>query len=316
MKLVKIFLATAFVSTSLNLGIVYASTAFPAPSTRLDSQDTDTTKNIEHFGYKHKGSLNGAVIDKFTFTPQVVVNILDPRFDANKMAAGNEKPSTKNTKKLLLDIVTKTLHKFAGDTPEQKKVVFLAALQEKGPVEIEVENSLKFVKTSPPTDTMSNTGSTILFEQLRNTRAFTEATARLAARNTALQRAQQIGVAQATATNQALVAASKDFAQKVIALYTDGILTDSAISVEDLTRNPTAAYPAVIESLKKFAILRDELLGEIARLSKEAASSPSKASLNSPTKGSAPSTPTRSPDAKNVLGSPTSVVNSPFSSEK
>jgi len=127
MKLFIIFIFVALLSITAN-----AAGLLPAPAERLNSQDEDTTKNIEHFGYKHSASLRGkgAVVEKFNFFPEVVVNVLDPRFNPDLMLSSNQRSSTKNIKKFVQQIIIKTLHMFPGHNREEKKALFINALGE------------------------------------------------------------------------------------------------------------------------------------------------------------------------------------------
>ena len=305
MKLSKTLIIAVLLSMATLLPSV-ASTVTLVADPRLAQQDLDTTKNIEHYGYQYKpGSLgNGAVVDKFTFTPQVIVNILDPRFDTEKMSDTHQKPSTKNIKKLLKDIVSKTLEKFPGDNAEQKKQLFINALNQKQGSAVTVNvNTLGFDKMSAPTDTMSNTGATALFDALKDTQAVTDANSRISARtqarSAAIQSAREAGVAFATESNKRLVEPAIDFSKKMIGLYEDGVLDDSTV---DTSTAVETVYPKIIESLKRLGAKHSALTGELARLTREA-SSPSRSAMSTPAKSVA-STPARTPASSAYSGTP------------
>jgi putative ubiquitin-RnfH superfamily antitoxin RatB of RatAB toxin-antitoxin module len=193
----------------------------------------------------------------------------------------HKKPSTKNIKKLLKSIVDKALEKFPGDNAEQKKKLFINALSQKqGSAVIVDVNTLGFNKMLAPTDLISNTGAAALFDALKDTQAVRDAdsriSARKAARETAIQSANQAGVASA----QNAVAPAIDFSKQMIGLYTDGVLDDSTIDTGAVVE---IVYPKIIESLKRLGAKHSAMTGELARLTKEA-NSPSKSALSTPAK--------------------------------
>lgn len=63
MKLSKILTTMAFLYSLGNISTGIAATV--TPSSKLSAQHLDTTKNIEHYGYKHNTTLMtpGALID-------------------------------------------------------------------------------------------------------------------------------------------------------------------------------------------------------------------------------------------------------------
>ena len=145
-----------------------------AADTRLNTQNQDTTKNIEHYGYKHKGALfGGAIVEELMFTPQTIVNVLDSKFNPAVMSDKNENPSTKNIKKLLQQIVIKTLHRFPGSSKKEKLDLFIRALQEKGTVNVNIKD-LSFDKMKAPEPLVSERASQRLYDQIKKAETETE----------------------------------------------------------------------------------------------------------------------------------------------
>ena len=307
MKLSKTLITTALLLTTINVIPSIASVAIPAPHERLKSQHLDTTKNIDHFGYAYNKTLfKGADIDKFTITPEVVVTVMDPRFNPETVAEkrkGND--STRNTKKLIKAIVTKALAKFNEDATESRLSIMIAALQEKGPVVVETA-PLGFDKKSEPTSAMSDTAATALFDALKDTAAIRNANARISARKTmatarsaAIAGKRQAGATSAAESLNTRAGIATTFATAMVDLYKDGVLTDSSV---DTDGDPVAAYPHIIESIKRLGALQSELTGELARLTKEASSPARNSTSSTPSRqlASVHTTPTPSPAGSSV----------------
>lgn len=174
MKLFIIFIFVALLSITANASI-------PTPDNdRLNNQYGDITRNISIYGYIREGGLS-ATINKFTFTPQVIVNILDRRFDPNKMSAANKRDSTKNIKKFVQQIVIKTLNKLPGRSKDERKTVLIQALQTIGhPVEVDVRGTeeLDFNKNkeSPPTPLMSDFAADRFYDNIKGSIRYTPPT--------------------------------------------------------------------------------------------------------------------------------------------
>jgi len=296
MKLSKILATTTLLLIAASVIPAIASTSGPIAHPRLDFQYQDTTRNIEHFGYTYNSTLfKGANIDKLTITPEVVVTVMDPRFNPDTVSKAKDPTSAQNTKKLIQAIVTKALAKFNGDATNSNLPIMIAALQEKGPVVVEV-TALGFNKKSAPTDAMSDNGATALFDALKDTQAVTDANSRISARtqarSAAIQSAREAGVAFATESNKRLAEASIDFSHKMIGLYEDGVLSDHTV---DTSAAAETVYPKIIESLKRLGAQHSALTGELARLRKER-QSPYRSTPTTPVRqetASEPNTPAR-----------------------
>lgn len=148
--------------------------------TRLNNQHLDTTRNIAIYGYVREGKTS-STINKFTFTPQVIINVLDEKFAPDIMAAANQRDSTKNIKKFVQQIVIKTLNKLPGRSSAERKAILIKALQRIAhPVEVDVRGAgaLDFNanKESPPTDSMSETAAARFYNAIKNSLSYTPPT--------------------------------------------------------------------------------------------------------------------------------------------
>ena len=168
----------------MNISSVSAAARTYAPNdAALTNQNEDTTKTLEPYGYKREGTFQSAV-NKFTFTPQVIVNVLDTRFNPRSMKTPQDRESTKNIKLFIQQIVTKTLNMFEGDSPEARKANFIRALesQKDGTVEISVNGvDINFNKELAPTEAMSTAAAQKLFGKLSPGQAALFSPARVAA---------------------------------------------------------------------------------------------------------------------------------------
>ena len=149
----------------------------------LTNQSEDTTRTLEPYGYKREG-LFSSEVNKFTFTPQVIVNVLDAKFNPGLMKTPQDRESTKNIKLFIQQIVTKTLNMFEGDSPEARKANFIRAIenQKGGTVEISVNSAdINFKKELAPTEAMSTAAARKLFGKLSPGQAALFSPARVAA---------------------------------------------------------------------------------------------------------------------------------------
>lgn len=249
MKLLRVLIVAILISTIAN-----------ASASTLEDQGSDTLKNIARFGYT-KGSSKDGSDDIFTFSQETVSNVLHLDFDPEAAAWAftlGENP-TKVVKKFLQVTITQIRNKFPGNTLEEKKTIFLQALQNTSTGAIRISGKdLGSPRNSQRLANLVYDGLKDIVAGIQAQRSATRAYAK------AIEDAKRAGAESARAAQLETVRIATDFHQKIITLYTDGILVDSTIDVATIGSDPIASYPLILASLRRLGSDHTSLAAVIA----------------------------------------------------